>query len=49
IVEDRRTIGLDVKCHADYDKATPEGRYSSDKKLRTNSSSATCTPLLKDR
>ena len=39
-VEDHRTIDLDVKCYADYDKATPEGRYSSDKKLRTNLSSA---------
>ena len=32
-VEDYRTIDLDVKCYADYDKSTPEARYRSGKKL----------------
>ena len=45
-VEDYRTIGLDVKCHADHDKATPEAGYSTDKKLRTNLSSRLLYTLL---
>ena len=36
-IEDRRTIDLDVKCHAEFDKATPEARYLTDEKLWTNS------------
>ena len=47
-VEDRRTIELDVKCYADHDDAIAKARYSSDKKLPTNLSSASCMPLLKD-
>ena len=36
-IEDRRTIDLDVKCHAKFDGATPEVQYLSGKKLWTNS------------
>ena len=35
IVEDHRTIDLDVKWHGEFDGATLKGRYSTGKKLRT--------------
>ncbi|EJK56352.1 hypothetical protein THAOC_23781 [Thalassiosira oceanica] len=38
IVEDHRTIDLDVKWHGEFDGATLKGRYSTGKKLRTKAS-----------
>ena len=35
IVEDHRTIDLDVKWHGDFDGTTSGARYSTGKKLRT--------------
>ncbi|EJK62962.1 hypothetical protein THAOC_16405, partial [Thalassiosira oceanica] len=45
IVEDHRTIDLDVKWHGEFDGATLKGRYSTGKKLRTKADRANCLSI----